>query len=67
MTQKILDFIGMKNNRIFYDRFHLKLNLENHQHVNGMFYILSLTQYLLKRTKTKFILYLKKQNIYAGI
>ena len=38
MTQKILDFIGMKNNRIFYDRFHLKLNLENHQHVNGMFY-----------------------------
>ena len=28
MTQKILDSIGMKKTRIFYDHFHLKLNLE---------------------------------------
>ena len=28
MTQNILDSIGMKNTRIFYDHFHLKLNLE---------------------------------------
>ena len=28
MTQNILGSIGMKNTRIFYDHFHLKLNLE---------------------------------------
>ena len=28
MTQNIIDSIGMKNIRIFYDHFHLKLNLE---------------------------------------
>ena len=28
MTQKIIDSIGIQNTRIFYDYFHLKLNLE---------------------------------------
>ena len=31
MTQKIIDSIGIQNTRIFYDHFHLKLNLEKPQ------------------------------------
>ena len=31
MTQKIIDSIGIQNTRIFYDHFHLKLNLEKSQ------------------------------------
>ena len=30
MTQNISDSIGMQSTSIFYDPFHLKLNLENH-------------------------------------
>ena len=30
MTQNICDSIGMQSTSIFYDPFHLKLNLENH-------------------------------------
>ena len=28
MTQELLDYIGVHSTRIFYDHFHLKLNLE---------------------------------------
>ena len=46
MTKSFLESIEMKDTKLFDDRFHLKLNMENYFCANRLFYIQQLNQCL---------------------